>query len=134
MRGWISNAGNYSDPVPIGGVMRSLAAAQANPLPAQDDLAQRGAGLQRDVFLRPGLERAQAMAARRQVAELSQPLARRQTALQPAVRRRHRPVQAVLAAAQSTHPGGRQATEDRKSGAEGRTVAERLEFVGGRND
>src|SRR3546814_16869306 len=28
MRGWISDAGNYSDPVPIGGVMRSLAAAQ----------------------------------------------------------------------------------------------------------
>src|SRR3546814_18879411 len=27
MRGWISDAGNYSDPVPIGGVMRSLAAA-----------------------------------------------------------------------------------------------------------
>src|SRR3546814_11640055 len=48
-----------------------------------DDLAQRGAGLQRDVFLRPGLERAQAIAAWRQVAELGQPLARRQTALQP---------------------------------------------------
>src|SRR3546814_3409751 len=28
MRGWISDAGNYSDPVPIGGAMRSLAAAQ----------------------------------------------------------------------------------------------------------
>src|SRR3546814_9095585 len=28
MRGWISDAGNYSDPVPIGGVMTSLAAAQ----------------------------------------------------------------------------------------------------------
>src|SRR3546814_11820281 len=61
--------------------------ANANPLPAQDDLAQRGAGRQRNVFLRPGLERAQAIAARRQVAELGQPLARLQTALQPDVRR-----------------------------------------------
>jgi NADPH-dependent curcumin reductase len=28
MRGWIADAGNYSDPVPIGGVMRSLAVGE----------------------------------------------------------------------------------------------------------